>query len=134
MRCEVLLACWAAVMVGAILLGACASPAEVTVSPDPSSVTITGVSVVDVERGLVLRDQAVVVVEDRIARIASKAEASGCTTELRVPMTEWAFDKRPTRWCRARCAASSSERRVGSLLARMGLSWTEISSRKMERT
>jgi imidazolonepropionase-like amidohydrolase len=86
------------VLIAALLLGACAAPAAVDISPnqatptvtaagaadvepgevvsDPTHLIITGVAVVDVEKGLVVADQTVVVVGDRIVQIAPSAEVA----------------------------------------------------------
>jgi len=64
------------VLLAALWLSACAPPATVDVPSGQTSYTITGVAVVDVDGGQLVADQTVVVVGERIARVASRAEVT----------------------------------------------------------
>lgn len=64
------------VLVAALLLGACTAPATVDVPAGQSGYAITGVAVVDVDNGVVVPDQTVLVVGDRIVKITPRAQVA----------------------------------------------------------
>jgi imidazolonepropionase-like amidohydrolase len=58
------------------LMMGCNATSSLRDQMSPASYTITGVAVVDVEQGIVLADQTVIVVGDRIQKIGSRSEVA----------------------------------------------------------
>jgi imidazolonepropionase-like amidohydrolase len=67
------------VIMAALILTACAPAAPADTPVSPNSYTITGVAVVEVEKGIVLPDQTVVIDDGLIQAVGSRAELSAPT-------------------------------------------------------